>query len=296
MEAQIAGAAEVDHASGLAAEHVAEQVVAAPPDLALEVLGDESPVVPVEPADAAHPSPPPLPQRHGVMAPEPGDTFARERGVMTIGAFGTERLIRPAEGDLPIEIVAGGALVVRVRGRMLSRTEGVVVSGGELAYEPAARRAQGRATTSPFGSPHRPLFIVSGGGYLIAAPRGGVFSALRLRDDVVYIREELVYAFEERLQWENSEIGVGGTPSEPGGLAIVRQRGDGFLAIRTEREPLTVKLGAGKISYVDASVLAGWIGDVSTRLVAPAAGGAASTAFVECSGEGVILVETPGAA
>jgi uncharacterized protein (AIM24 family) len=227
--------------------------------------------------------------------------------VLTVGVFGTESLVRPDQGELPIEIAAGGALIVRVRGRMLSRTEGVVVSGGDLAYEPATRRSRGQATPAPFGSPNRPLFIVSGGGYLIAAPRGGVFSALRLRDDVVYIREDLVYAFEERLEWENGEIANAVNGAEPtsivtdpgengSGLSIVRLRGDGFLALRSEREPLTIKVGGGKVSYVDASVLAGWIGEVHTRLVSPAAGGAASTAFVECSGEGVIVVVAPGAA
>ena len=46
--------------------------------------------------------------------------------------------------------------------------------------------------------------------------------------------------------------------------------------------------------YVESSVLAGWIGRVVPRLVAPAGGGSGVATFVECSGEGVVLIEDQG--
>ena len=60
------------------------------------------------------------------------------------------------------------------------------------------------------------------------------------------------------------------------------------------RPPLTVKLVPEKVLYVDAALLAGWIGRVVPRVVAPAAGGDNSAPFVECSGEGVIIALEPG--
>jgi uncharacterized protein (AIM24 family) len=210
---------------------------------------------------------------------------------MPLSQFATSRLIRPDDGELPFELAAGDTLIVRVRGRMLSRTEGVVVSGGELSYEPATKRVRGRTTDEPFGSDARPMFFVSGHGHLCASPRGGKFTALELTDDALYVREELLFAFEERLRWENGHI-----PGSDEKMHIVQFRGEGCVALRTPRPPLTVKLAPEKVLYVDAQLLAGWIGRVVPRVVSPAAGGDASAPFVECSGEGVIIALEPSVA
>ena len=209
---------------------------------------------------------------------------------VSVTAFATSRLVRPDDGDDPFEVGAGDTLIVRVRGRIFSRTEGVVVSGGELAYEPATKRVRGRMTEDPFGTEERPMFTVSGVGHLVAMPRGATFTALHLSDDILYLREDLVFAFEERLGWENGHV-----PGSAGDIQVVQLRGEGCVAIRTRRPPLSVKLAAEKVLYVDADVFAGWIGRVVPRVVAPVAGGDASAPFVECTGEGVVLVEEPAA-
>jgi len=204
---------------------------------------------------------------------------------LTLSEFATARLIRPDDSDHPFEISAGGVLVVRVRGRVMSRTEGVIVSGGELAYEPATRRVRGAAVDEPFGG-ERPLFIVTGEGHLVASPLGNHFAAVSLDDDVLYLREDLVFSFEERLRWENGFV-----PGSDAKISVVQFRGTGCVALRTHRPTLAVKLAPQRVLYVDADALAGWVGRVVPRVVAPAAGGEASALFVECSGEGVVLLE-----
>jgi Flp pilus assembly protein TadD/uncharacterized protein (AIM24 family) len=245
------------------------------------------------PSDEPTGGPEPTASAEEVPDASPIEASALPRGPrgapVSVTAFATGRLIRPDDGDEPFEVAAGNTLIVRVRGRILSRTEGVVVSGGELAYEPATKRVRGRVTEEPFGSEDRPMFIVSGVGHLVAMPRGSTFSALHLADDIVYLREDLVFAFEERLGWENGHV-----PGSAGDIPVVQLRGEGCVAIRTRRPPLSVKLAAERILYVDADVLAGWIGRVVPRVVAPVAGGDASAPFVECTGEGVVLVEEPG--
>ena len=61
--------------------------------------------------------------------------------------------------------------------------------------------------------------------------------------------------------------------------------------MRSKKPLLSVKLAPDKVLYVDADSLAGWIGRVVPRLVTPAAGGKSSAPFVECTGEGVVLLE-----
>lgn len=218
----------------------------------------------------------------------PRAAFEAGGAPQSVGAFAQVRLIRPDDGEMPFELGAGDTLIVRVRGKVLSRTEGVIVSGGELAYEPATQRVRGRTTDDPFGSDARPMFVVSGQGHLVASARGGKFTALELADDVLYVREELVFAFEERLRWENGHV-----PGSGGHVAVVQFRGEGCVALRAARAPVTVKLLPEKVIYVDADLLGGWIGRVVPRVVTPAAGGESSTPFVECSGEGILIVLEP---
>ena len=56
-----------------------------------------------------------------------------------VSSFATRRLLRPNEGGQTLEIGAGGVLIAQVHKRLISRTEGVMVSSGELGFEPATR-------------------------------------------------------------------------------------------------------------------------------------------------------------
>lgn len=211
---------------------------------------------------------------------------AGSRPPQPLSEFATSRLVRPEDGDHPFEISAGGVLIVRVTDKMFTRTEGVDVTGGKLAYEPAMRRARGQSRAEPFETDGRPMFTVTGQGHLIAAPAGGQFTAVSLDDDIFYLREDLVFAFEPGLRWENGHV-----PGSRNRVPIVQFRGHGAVAFRTERPLLAVKLAQERVLYVDASALAGWIGRVVPRAVTPADRGPASELFVECTGEGVVLVQ-----
>ncbi len=210
---------------------------------------------------------------------------AGNRPPMSLTEFATARLVRPEDGDHPFEIGSGGVLIVRVGGRVFSRTEGVDVTGGQLAYEAVTRRSRGAQTQEPWGDDGRPMFAVSGQGFLVAVPMGGTFTAVQLDDDILYLREDLVFAFEAEVRWENGHV-----PGSRSRLRMVQFRGHGAVAFKARRPLLAVKLSAPGVLYVDAAAIAGWIGRVVPRAVAPASG-SQSSLFVECSGEGVVLVE-----
>jgi hypothetical protein len=211
-----------------------------------------------------------------VAAPLGGDEKAAE----TLTQYLRRCQIRAATGTRTFE-VSGQALIVRVRGRVYTRTDGLLVSAGALEHRPALKRVRGRITDDPFGAQGRALSVVSGVGHLVALPRGGAFAAVELVDDVLYLREQLVYGFEERLSWENGHV-----PGSNAALPVVQLRGDGVVAIRSSRPLLTVEVTADRPLRVDADVLAGWAGAVMPRARGPEAG-----ALVECAGEGTVLVE-----
>lgn len=205
---------------------------------------------------------------------------------MPLSEFATARLIRPEDGDHTFETSAGGVLIVRVRGRVYSRTEGANVTGGELRYEVASRHVRGSSTGEAFSYDGRAMFVVSGFGHLVAAPLGEHFTVVALDDDILYLREGIVFAFEEQIRWENGHV-----PGSQATIPMVQFRGRGEVAFRSKRPLLAIKLAPERVLYIDAHVLAGWIGRVVPRAVSPAAGGATSTMFVECTGEGVVLIE-----
>jgi hypothetical protein len=208
---------------------------------------------------------------------------------MPLSQLATEALVRADDGEHAFEVAVNGALVVRVTDRVLTRLDGVHVTGGDLAYEPAMRRSRGHQTDDAFDYGGAPLHVVTGAGYVIALPGDRVFTAVTLDDDIFYLREDLVFAFEASLRWENGNI-----PGLRGRLPVVQFRGDGSVALRTAKPLVRVKLPAQGVLFVDATRLAGWIGRVIPRAVVPPSGGPMGDMCVECTGEGIVLVDPIG--
>lgn len=205
---------------------------------------------------------------------------------MPLSDLATHALVRPDDGDHPFEVSDTGALLIRVTDRVFARTSSVYATGGHLEFEPAHRRSRGANIDERFDHGGDPLAVVTGAGYLVAFPDRGRFTAVYLDDDILYLREEKVFAFSDTLRWENGNI-----PGLRGKLPVVQFRGDGAVAFRTARTVTPIKLPASGTMFVDSAALVGWIGRVVPRAVMPAAGGPMTGVCVECTGEGVVLVE-----
>lgn len=201
----------------------------------------------------------------------------------------TDELLRPDDGNDPFEISASGALIIRVTDKVLTRLDGVHITGGDLQYDVAMRRSRGHQTEERFDFGGTPLHTVSGHGYLVAVPGKRVFSAVTLDDDILYLREDLVFAFETTLRWESGNV-----PGMRGKLPVVQFRGDGAVAVRLTRPLVRIKLPPSGVVFVDADRLAGWIGRVIPRAVVPPVGGPMGTMCVECTGEGIVMIEPRG--
>jgi uncharacterized protein (AIM24 family) len=259
------------------------------------------------------PQPPPPPPSNGAGVPARATTSSEfvSAGVSTmtplepapeppaslhapesLAEFAARRLIRPEAREVAFEVI-GQALVVRVRGRVLARQAGVLATGGEVSHEPATRRVRGRVTAEPF-SGEGGMSIATGNGHMVAVAREAQWSTLHLLDESLYLREDLVFAFEERLSWENGHV-----PGSNGSIPVVQLRGEGSVALRTAGPLLGIEVRQSRTLDVHASALAGWTGKVVPRLVIhsghsghsghPGARGHT----VEFSGDGLVFVEEP---
>src|SRR5262249_53272030 len=148
-----------------------------------------------------------------------------------VAAFATTRLLRPGGLGEPFALAEGGMLVVRIDGRLPTRTFGAIASTGQLTFEPISRRVRGQPTEEPFGEGADAMFIAKGFGLIVVAPRGAQFTALQLTDDIVYVREAALFSFEETLHWENGRVPGGG----PDSMRVVQFRGNGRIVMRAQR-------------------------------------------------------------
>jgi uncharacterized protein (AIM24 family) len=216
-----------------------------------------------------------------VRPPEAPERIGTGAGPESLTAFLDHRVVR-TRSERTFVIAAEQALVIRIKGRVFARTAGVLVTGGQLAFEAVQRKTRGRPTGETFGAGEAAMCLVSGTGQLVALPRGGVFALVQLADEVLYLREDLLHAFEEQLSWENGHV-----PGSNGTLPVVQLRGEGALAVRSQRALLGVEVESGRVLRLPAAALAGWTAGVVPRI------GGGEPATIECAGEGAVLVEEP---
>jgi uncharacterized protein (AIM24 family) len=188
----------------------------------------------------------------------------------------------------PFQLGPAG-LAVSVHGEMLSRMTGLVAVVGAVESEPEMRRRRGRPTGEPFGVGGDQLQRVRGQGVLYLEASQS-FRSIDLTDqpeeglddDGAYAREELVFAFEEGLSFENGRLS-----SESQALELVHLKGTGRVLFRLEGELTAMPIPAGTPTVVPVGRLVGWFGRVTPRLVDFGGQGA-----VELTGEGYALLST----
>jgi tetratricopeptide (TPR) repeat protein len=233
-----------------------------PSGLRLDALVPPRAEAPVRPADV-EPS---------VEAPQP-----REVEAVPLLSFVLARL-----GQAPSPAIPPGALRLAIADEAHARADAILAGTGALKWEPGVRRAQGRVSTEAMGQEGgAPFFRVTGGGEIWIAGATDRWLPLRLADDVLYVREDRVLAFEGSLTWE-----AGAVPNT--GLRMLQFRGRGTVALELPTDAIAIKVTDDKPTLLSAARLYGWVG----RLVPHGARMSGASPFqLGCQGEGVVLLE-----
>lgn len=169
---------------------------------------------------------------------------------------------------------------------MAVEDEAFVRSGAALAavgvrFEPAFRRTQGRISAEPLAPAGDPFFRLIGQGEVWVAGAPGAWQALALEDDILYVREDRVLAFDGGVSWE-----AGAVPGD--GLRMLQFRGRGCVVLRLDAPPVAVKVTEDRPAFVARERLLGWVGRLvphKLRVVGPA------PFDLSCQGEGVVLFD-----
>lgn len=196
-----------------------------------------------------------------------------------------------ATGDGPFHVGPEG-LAVAVSGEILVRMGGLIAVTGSLTCVPENRRRHGRPTHESFGLGPTQMQRVSGQGMIYLEMTRAAFHAIDLTDqdgvnfddDGAYIREELVFGFEESVSFENGRL----TDSNLF-IDLAHLKGNGRVLLELEGTLRSMQIPDGAPMMVPVDRLVGWFGRVTPRLVAFGGRGA-----IELTGQGYALLGSPG--
>ncbi len=217
--------------------------------------------------------------------------------VSPLGAWAIARLAPPAGEPAWV----GATARLAIGDEIFVRADAAVACSGAARWQGAHRRVQGRPTEEALGgagSDLSPFCRVTGQGEVFVGAPTGRLVPLRLEDDILYVREDRVLAFEGTVSWENGRV-------PRSALRMLQFRGQGIVAIRVNGEPGAIRVAPDRPLWVSPAHLLGWIGQVVPRGThrdaaedpqEPAAGWDGGGPFgIACEGEGVVLVDVASA-
>jgi tetratricopeptide (TPR) repeat protein len=182
-----------------------------------------------------------------------------------------------------------GVLRLSVLGETHVRQSALLAAAGEVRIEEARRRRRGRLTEELLGSLDDLFVRCLGDGemWLTVPPRGRGLVALTLDQDVLYLREERVVAFDGEVVWESGRVPWDGLP-------LLQFRGNGrVVADAGQGDVVALRVPEGRSITVARGRLIGWLG----RVVVQSRREPSATnplPHVTCEGEGVLLLaKTP---
>jgi uncharacterized protein (AIM24 family)/predicted negative regulator of RcsB-dependent stress response len=182
-------------------------------------------------------------------------------------------------GQSPPPPEPAGPLRLVVEDEAHVRADAVLAGAGALEWHPAFRRTQGRRNKEPLGDRDGRFFTLTGKGDVWIAGAPGRWLAVSLVDDVLYVREDRVLAFDGAVSWEAGTV--------PGAGHMLQFRGRGTVAIEIETVPMAIKVTEDRPTLLASTRLVGWVG----RLVPHGARLDGHAPFqLSCQGEGVVLL------
>src|SRR4029079_9643342 len=156
-------------------------------------------------------------------------------------------------GQAPAPAIPSGALRLSISDEAHVRADGVLAGAGNLAWHPAFRRSQGRHTTERLGSDGARFFRLTGTGDVWIAGAPARWLPVALTEDVLYVREDRVLAFEGTLSWETGTV--------PGAdMRMMQFRGRGVVALALGDAPFAIKVTEDRPTLLTGSRLVGWVG------------------------------------
>jgi len=192
------------------------------------------------------------------------------------------------EGEASPFAVTEDSVLVTVRGELIVRTAGMIGFTGALDFRPEFKRFRGRVTDRPFGDGADRVQRVIGTGAAWVSREGRRFLAVSLGDEGAYLREPMVFGFEEQVNFENGRVPSDVAPD----LDLVHLAGLGQVLLSLPGALRSLEVRPDASVTVPLEHWVGWQGQIAPRVLAmpwdhPRGGPALA---VELTGEGFALL------
>jgi Flp pilus assembly protein TadD len=242
-----------------------------------------SPSVPPPPpptAHAAHTALTQMPQTHASQRPPPP-----ARSPKTTAELVTTARIAPS--DVRIRLHASGLAVMNAPDGFAARLGALRAYSGTLESSILDRQTR-TPSPEPFGGIGNPLLRMKVAGPVLLGPR----SAHRLVPIAVedgttlFLREDLVLAFDLALTFENGRLTFGETDAVP----VAQFRGDGSVVIELIDPIVALDVIAQRPVVARREALVGWIGRLAPRAIPITEAPSGQRGLLSFSGEGTVLV------
>ena len=158
----------------------------------------------------------------------------------------------------------GVALAVGPSGELFASAEqGVHIRLGHVRSargepQPALvpRRARGRETGGTLGGDDAPLYLLRGAVTLVVAPPArGRLHGVWLDDEVLFVREDALFAFEQRVNFESGRLTLGAST-----WPLVQLQGTGTVVLHLSGPASALRVSESEPVHVDPAALVGWTG------------------------------------
>ncbi|HSQ62138.1 MAG TPA: tetratricopeptide repeat protein [Polyangiaceae bacterium] len=231
------------------------------------------------------PSVPP-PQSLGGAAQQPAASMA-PRAPRTLAEVVSGSVLGVSEGGPRFRLHSSGVLVVNAPQGFAARLEALRAHTGGL--ETAILERQTRTPSpEPFGGLGSPMLRMQVSGPVLLGPR----PAHRLMpisldaDSTLFLREDMVFAFDLALTFENGRL----TFAEGDALPVAQFRGGGALVLELLDPLVALEVTAGRSVVARRESLIGWTGRLLPRAVPMSEAPSGQRGLLGFSGEGSVLV------
>ncbi|MCL2777136.1 MAG: hypothetical protein FWD73_03960 [Polyangiaceae bacterium] len=230
-----------------------------------------------------------------------GALWVHDRGVWmawsahTVWVFATSLFLgapplyagAPMSRPLDVSVHASGAAIVRADAPGFAvRLNAIRAVTSGLAVK-KLDQAQGKEKEASELFEGGPIVHVMGDGELaLVARQGYKLMPFVLRDELCFVRDDVLVGWDCRLTSENGRIATGGGES----WAIVQLRGSGAVLVETRGEVLSVDVVPSRGVSVRREAVLWWFGRLVARALGPSEAPCGQRGLIAFAGEGRVVV------
>lgn len=192
--------------------------------------------------------------------------------------------------DMPVSLHPSGAVLIQASNGFATRLHLIrsITSAAEAAGAVLQRRSRGRVLDEPLGGSLAPLVEIGGRSEIVLATGPGQrLLPLSPGEEPLYLREDILAAFDTSISYENGRLPSGDGDAIP----MVQLRGGGTLVASVPQSMTALEVVQDRRTLVRGANVLGWLGRLVPRALLQSESPAGVRGFVAFAGEGMVLVD-----